>query len=70
MVRDMVERVLLLLNQSSGTGHAAAVPIQLVNEMRTAAGPLADIDVEVVGDHPTARRVARWFLEASSRPAR
>jgi diacylglycerol kinase family enzyme len=65
----MVERVLLLVNQRSGTGHAPAVPIQLVNELRREAGPLGDLDVEVVDDHPTARRVARWFLAASSRPA-
>ena len=65
----MVERLLLLVNRSSGTGHRAALVDQLANELRQVAGPVADLDVEVVDDHPTARRVARWFVASSPRPA-
>ncbi len=65
----MVERLLLLVNRSSGTGHRPALAVQLVKELRKAAGQVADLDVEVVDDHPTARRVARWFLAASPLPA-
>jgi Diacylglycerol kinase catalytic domain len=64
----MVERVLLLVNRSAGTGHRPAVAIQLRDQLRKAAGPVTNLDVEVVDDHPAARSLAREFMAASSRP--
>lgn len=65
----MVERLLLLVNRNSGTGHRPARVDQLANELRRVTGPGPDLDVELVDDHPAARRVARWFVAASPRPA-
>ena len=64
----MVERLLLLVNRSSGTGHGPALAVQLSNQLRKTE-PTAEMDVEVVDDHPSARRVARSFVGASQRPA-
>ena len=64
----MVDRVLLLVNRSAGTGHRTAFAEQLGNELRKATGPVANLDVEVVDDHPAARSLAREFLAASRRP--
>ena len=65
----MVERVLLVVNRSSGTGHGPAAAVQLINQLRTALAPMAEVEVEVVDDHPTARGLAREFLAASPRPS-
>lgn len=64
----MVERVLLLMNRSSGTGHLPDMADQLVSSLRKTVGPVADLAAEVVEDHPAARRLAREFLAASPRP--
>jgi Diacylglycerol kinase catalytic domain len=64
----MVERVLLLVNRSAGTGHRSDLAVQMGNQLRKAAGPVAELDVEVVDDHPAARSLARDFLAASPRP--
>ena len=64
----MVERLLLLVNRNSGTGHGPNLAVQLSNQLRE-AGPRAEVDVEVVDDHPAARQAARSFVAASSRPA-
>jgi diacylglycerol kinase family enzyme len=65
----MVERLLLLVNRSSGTGHHPALVDRLAGELRQVPGTTADLDVEVVDDHPSARRLARQFVAASPRPA-
>lgn len=65
----MVERLLLLVNRSSGTGHRPALAVQLGKQLWQAAGSGTDLDVEVVDDHPAARRLARSFMAASRRPA-
>ncbi len=65
----MVERVLLLMNRSAGTGHRTDVAAQLGNQLRKSDETIPDLAVEVVDDHPSARRAARSFLEASSRPS-
>ncbi|GAC1672318.1 MAG: hypothetical protein PVS3B2_14170 [Candidatus Dormibacteraceae bacterium] len=65
----MVERLLLLVNRSSGTGHRPALVDKLTSELWRVAGPVPDLDVEVVDDHPAARRVARGFVASSPRPA-
>jgi hypothetical protein len=64
----MVERVLLLVNRRSGTGHGPALAVQLSHQLRE-AGSGAEVDVELVDDHPAARRVTRSFVAASPRPA-
>jgi Diacylglycerol kinase catalytic domain len=64
----MVERVLLLMNQSSGTGHSPAIAGQLVSSLRKSVGTGTELAAEVVEDHPTARRLAREFMAASPRP--
>jgi hypothetical protein len=61
----MVERVLLLVNQSAGTGHRPAFATQLASRLKNSVGQVADLEVEVVGDHPAARRTAREYLAAS-----
>ena len=43
----MVERLLLLVNRSSGTGHRPALVDKLKNELWRVAGPVPDLDVEV-----------------------
>jgi len=64
----MVERVLLLMNRSAGTGHRADIAGQLGNQLRKPDETVPELAVEVVDDHPSARRAARSFLEASLRP--
>jgi hypothetical protein len=65
----MVERVLLLVNRSAGTGHRSAFAAQLASRLKNAVGRVADVEVEVVADHPAARRAAREYLAASPLPS-
>jgi diacylglycerol kinase family enzyme len=65
----VVERLLLLVNRNSGTGHRPGLVDQLANELRQVTGSGPEVDVELVDDHPAARRVARWFVASSPRPA-
>ena len=65
----MVERVLLIVNESSGTGSRPSLVAALVAELRQTVGRPAELEVDIVDDHPTARAAAVGFLRASSRPA-
>jgi hypothetical protein len=65
----MVERVLLLVNRSAGTGRPPAFATQLMSQLKNSVGRVADLDVEVVADHPAARTAAREYLAASELPS-
>lgn len=65
----MVERTLLVINRSSGTGHGADIASRLRSTLAETLGPRMDLPVEVVSDHPQARACARKFLRASEAPA-
>lgn len=56
----MVERLLLLVNATSGTGRAARLVPRLRAILERALGP-ARLEVACVADHPAARRVAQEF---------
>jgi Diacylglycerol kinase catalytic domain len=65
----IVERILLIVNRTAGTGHGRAI----VDRLRTMLAEFSDervtLRVEVVGDHPAARASANAFLTASNAPA-
>ncbi len=65
----MVERLLLLVNQSSGTGYGPELVAPLVRELRVTAGWPEELETELVADHPAARAAARRFVGASPLPA-
>jgi len=65
----VVDRVLLIVNSASGTGFAPSLPGELMRGLRESAGPLRELEVALVRDHPAARLAAASFLEASDAPA-
>jgi Diacylglycerol kinase catalytic domain len=64
-----VERVLLVINRASGTGHGGGVVDGLRAVLGGSFGGRAALRVEVVEDHPAARRCVAGFLEGSDTPA-
>jgi diacylglycerol kinase family enzyme len=65
----MVERLLLLVNQGSGTGYGPELVGPLLRELHTVAGWPVELETELVSDHPAARAAARRFVGASHLPA-
>jgi len=65
----MVERVLLVVNRSSATGHSGATVDHLRSTLGKALGHETELQVEVVDDHPQAREQTKAFLEVSGAPA-
>jgi len=65
----MVERVLLVLNRSSGTGHGEEISNRLVACLREELPADAEVLVEGVSNHPSARARAQEFLRKSQKPA-
>jgi len=65
----MVERVLLVVNRSSATGHSGATVDRLRLTLDEALGHETELQVEVVDDHPQAREQTKAFLAISDAPA-
>jgi diacylglycerol kinase family enzyme len=65
----MVERLLLLVNQSSGTGYGPELVAPLLRELHAATGWPEELETELVADHSAARAAARRFVGASPLPA-
>jgi hypothetical protein len=65
----IVERVLLVINRSSATGHSDATIGRLRSVLRDALGDATGLHVEVVNDHPQAKVQTRAFLAVSDTPA-
>jgi len=72
MMRDttkIVERVLLVINRASATGHNRATVDQLRLMLHEALDHKIEIRVEIVDDHPQAREQTEAFLAISEAPA-
>ena len=65
----MVERVLLVINRSSATGHGGATVDHLRSTLDEALGHETELQVEVVDDHSQAREQTKAFLATSDAPA-
>jgi len=65
----VVQRSLLIVNRTSGTGHSRAVVEKLGEKLAGSLGERATLRVEMVDDHPSARACAAAFLAASGAPA-
>lgn len=63
----MVERALLIVNRSSGTGCSPELPAALLRELSDAG--VRELELALVEDHPSARLAACSFLATSDRPA-
>lgn len=64
-----VERALLIINQSAGTGMGGSVAKQLSSLFRQEMGELSPLKVELVSDHADARACAAGFMSESEAPA-
>jgi Diacylglycerol kinase catalytic domain len=64
----IAERILLIVNRSAGIGHGDPVVGRLRATLVKLLGEQATLQVEVVTDHPEARRRAKEFLDASDVP--
>ena len=62
----MVDRVLLIINSSSGTGHGESLLNQLPHALSKVLGETASLRTDVVTDHPQTKSCAKAFLGASS----
>jgi len=65
----MVERVLLVVNRSSATGHSGVTVDRLRSTLEEALGHETELQVKVVDDHPQAREQTKAFLAMSDTPA-
>jgi diacylglycerol kinase family enzyme len=65
----MVTRVLMLMNESAGTGWRSGFFAGLANELRLSMGQVEELEVEVVDGHRAARLAAGRFLGASAEQA-
>jgi hypothetical protein len=65
----MVNRVLMLVNRSAGTGSRPGLVEDLLAELRRTVGRPEELEAEVVDDHPAARLATKHFLDASPLPA-
>src|SRR5919109_5635658 len=61
----MAERVLLLFNRASGTGHSKRLFSGVENAFRENAGAGYEVSTATVDSHPSARRLTREFFCAS-----
>lgn len=65
----MIERVLLIVNSASGTGTAPSLAAGLMRDLRDSCGPVRELEVALVRDHPAARLATATFLDGSDPPA-
>ncbi|MFC1964113.1 diacylglycerol/lipid kinase family protein [Chloroflexota bacterium] len=65
----MVERVLLVVNRASATGHGNSTVENLRATLDEVLNQRTEIQVEVVDDHPQAREQTEEFLAISDAPA-
>ncbi len=65
----VAERILLIVNRSSGVGHGHTTVEELRATLSELSGEQAALQVEVVEDHGAARARANEFLAASEAPA-
>ncbi len=65
----MSTSALLILNRSSGTGHAAELADQLAKALESGYGSSLEVRTVVVDDHPEARSEAARYAAAGSRPS-
>lgn len=64
-----VERALLIVNRTSGTGHGEAIADNLSLRLKRGLEDLARVRVERVSDHAAARACAAEFVAESEAPA-
>jgi len=64
-----IERALLIINRTAGTGQAGSVAERLALLFRQALGELSRVKVEFVSNHADARACAAGFMSASEAPA-
>jgi hypothetical protein len=65
----VVERTLLIVNRTAGTGHSRALADKLHAMLVESSGGRVASQVEIAEDHPAARACATKFLRASEAPA-
>jgi len=64
-----VQRALLIINRTAGTGQDGATVEQLSSLFRQTLGELSEVRVELVSDHAAARACAAQFISWSEAPA-
>ena len=64
-----VERALLMINRSAGTGQDGSVVERLSSAFKQDLGGLSEVRVELVSDHADARARAAGFIAESEAPA-
>lgn len=64
-----VERALLIVNRTAGTGQSESIAEQLTLLFRRGLDELFQVQVELVSDHPAARACAARFISESDTPA-
>ena len=64
-----VERALLVINRSSGTGQSEPIAEHLGSLFKAGLGELTEVRIELVESHDAARACAAGFLRASEAPA-
>ena len=64
-----VERALLIINCTAGTGQGEAIAENLTLLFKQGLEELRHVQVELVSDHPAARACAADFISASEAPA-
>ena len=63
------ERALLIINQTSGTGHSESIAEELSSLFKQGLNGLTDVRAELVSDHATARRYTTKFITEAEAPA-
>jgi len=64
-----VDRALLIINRTAGTGQGEATVEQLTSLFKQTLCELSDVRVEFVNDHAAARTCAAQFISSSSAPS-
>lgn len=64
-----VQRILLIINRTSGTGNDESVAARLRSTIVESLGQDTSLTLEMVVDHPSARRIASSFLADGVGPA-
>lgn len=64
-----VERALLIINRSAGTGQRESIVEKLTSFFRQGLDELSQASVELVSDHAAARACAAQFISTSDAPA-
>ena len=65
----VVERILLIINRTAGTGQGDSVADQLRSTLADCLDGRATVRIEIVDDHPAVKACVTDFLAASSAPA-